>query len=189
MSDSSVPEIRLSDRERDQVIDQLNLAMADGRLDVGEFEERSRLVYAAKVPSDLEGVLEGLPVTAPAVVTPASPVANDGKRWFFSLIGDRTHRGDLDTGEQGTSLSLLGDTTFDLTQVTASSVNLRIFSLLGDVTVLVRPGTRVRSNVFLLLGDRDETSPGPQATTELNLDLRVVALMGDVKVRTVDSSR
>lgn len=186
MSESSVPEIRLSDRERDEVIGQLSLAMSDGRIDVGEFEQRSRLVYAATVPSDLEGVLEGLPVTVPAA-TPARPAdVTTGKRRFFSLIGDRTQRGDLDMGEQATSISLLGDTTFDLTQISAPVVDLRVFSVLGDVTILVRPGTRVRANVFLLLGDRDESGPGTSATDGLDLRLRVVALLGDVRVRVVD---
>lgn len=186
MSDGSVPEIRLSDQERDQVIGQLSLAMSDGRIDVREFEERSRLVYAAKVPSDLEGVLAGLPVTAPTTL-PARSDATGAKRWFVSLIGDRTQRGDLDMGDVATSLSLLGDTTFDLTQVSAPSVHLRVFSALGDVTILVRRGTRVRSNVFLILGDRDETSAGPVTPDGLDLRLRVVALLGDVRVRTIEA--
>lgn len=187
MADSSVPEIRLSDVERDQVISQLNLAMSDGRLDVGEFEQRSRLVYAAKVPSDLEGVLEGLPVSPSAPPTLAAP--SSGKnRWFFSLIGDQTQRGNLDLGDKATSISLLGDTTFDLTQVTATSADLRIFALIGDVKLIVRPGTRVSSNVFLLLGDRVETETGPLAADGLDLRLRVVALIGDVNVRVVEAS-
>ena len=183
VDDSSLPEIRLSDADRDEVIDQLSTAMSEGRLDVAEFEERSRLVYAAKVRSDLEGVVSDLPVRQTTPVRKTAGVDNrKDHRWFVSLLGDRTHRGNLVLGKQNTSVSLLGDTTFDLTQIEAEDVNLRIFSLLGDVTVFVPAGTELLSNVLVVFGDRDEDLPGPLAAESMRLNLRVLALMGDVTV-------
>ena len=181
MADADLPEIRLSDAERDEVVSQLNLAMTEGRLDADEFSSRSRQVYAAKVPSDLEGVLEGLPVSPLPSQAPSR-----GTRWFFSLLGDRVQRGDIDLGDKAISISVLGDTTFDLRSTSRTATNLRIFSLLGDVTVLVRPGTQVAASIFMLLGDRQEDVGGP--TNDATLNVRVYSVLGDVKIRVVDDN-
>lgn len=61
------PEVRLSDADREATAGALHAAVADGRLDLHEFEERLDAAYAARVPSELAGLLDdlgGVDVTA-----------------------------------------------------------------------------------------------------------------------------
>ncbi len=63
-------EIRIGDRERDEVVAMLRSAFSEGRLDELELEERLAGVYGAKTNSDLIPMTEDLPVPA----RPAPPV-------------------------------------------------------------------------------------------------------------------
>ena len=57
-------ELRIGDREREQAVALLNDAVGGGYLDLQEFEERSRTVYAARTRGDLRAVLADLPTAA-----------------------------------------------------------------------------------------------------------------------------
>lgn len=56
---------RVSDAERDAVVEQLRLNMAEGRLDVDEFGERVESALAARTGADLQAVLVDLPQVVP----------------------------------------------------------------------------------------------------------------------------
>ena len=64
-------EMRAADTDRQRVADQLRAALDQGRLDLGEYDERLRDAYAAKTYADLDRLLADLPDTAP--VMPAAP--------------------------------------------------------------------------------------------------------------------
>ena len=66
--DSGVPEVqaagtRASDRERDAVVQRVQDAFAEGRLDDTEFDERTRGALTARTHAELE-VLRRTPATA-----------------------------------------------------------------------------------------------------------------------------
>ncbi|HLH99950.1 MAG TPA: DUF1707 domain-containing protein [Acidimicrobiales bacterium] len=77
--------LRLSDAERQQVVDALSRHTADGRLAMDEFEQRSEQALAARTRADLRGLLGDLPAApgadgpatrwagAPAAPAPAPP--------------------------------------------------------------------------------------------------------------------
>jgi hypothetical protein len=54
-------ETRASDAERDAVVERLHQALAEGRITVSEFDERTRSAYAAKTFHDLESLTDDLP--------------------------------------------------------------------------------------------------------------------------------
>src|SRR4051794_41401972 len=64
---------RASDRERDAVVQRVQDAFAEGRLDDAEFDERTRAALTARTHADLDTLLADLPAqtaaggTAPAV--------------------------------------------------------------------------------------------------------------------------
>jgi hypothetical protein len=67
--------IRLSDAEREQVVGWLQVAAAEGRLSLDEFEERMSRVLAAKTYGDVEPYLADLPTPgAPAALMASDPV-------------------------------------------------------------------------------------------------------------------
>jgi hypothetical protein len=61
-------DVRVSDAERDEVVQQLSRHTGDGRLTIDEFEERVEQVYASKTRRELDATLRGLP--RPAVRVP-----------------------------------------------------------------------------------------------------------------------
>lgn len=63
------PEMRVSDAERNRVVEQLNQAVGEGRLTLAEFEDRIGGVLAARTHADLMPFTADLPATvAPQVL-------------------------------------------------------------------------------------------------------------------------
>jgi len=58
-------EMRAGDGDRKAVADQLKTALDEGRLDLGEYDERLQKTYSAKTFGDLSGLLDDLPGTVP----------------------------------------------------------------------------------------------------------------------------
>jgi uncharacterized Tic20 family protein len=69
------PDLRVSDAEREPVIEQLRQAFAEGRLRPKEFEQRLTQALTAPTHADLAPVLVGLPVPRPARAVPSAPSA------------------------------------------------------------------------------------------------------------------
>ena len=71
-------DMRAGDGDRKAVAEQLKSALDEGRLDLGEYDERLQRAYAAKTYADLDGLLTDLPGTRPvqhSQVQPATSVA------------------------------------------------------------------------------------------------------------------
>ena len=73
-ADSS-PTVRASDRERDAVVQRVQEAFADGRLDDTEFDERMRAALTARTHADLDVLL--------------SPSGGDHDRSFERIVSGR----------------------------------------------------------------------------------------------------
>ena len=69
--------MRISDTERGAVQDRLSRAHDIGQLDLGEFDERVKSVWAARTRGELERVTADLP----------APPPGPGRRWVFSDTG------------------------------------------------------------------------------------------------------
>lgn len=61
-SGTVAPPMRASDAERAAAADRLHVALVEGRLDIGETEDRLAAVYAARHRSDRPPLLADLPV-------------------------------------------------------------------------------------------------------------------------------
>ena len=74
------PQIRVSDAERNLVVEQLNQAVGEGRLTLTEFEDRVQGVLAARTHDDLAPFVADLPVTAAPEELVLRPRASSVKR-------------------------------------------------------------------------------------------------------------
>jgi hypothetical protein len=54
-------DVRVSDKERHAVVDELRVHFGEGRLDLAEFEERTNAALVARVRGELEPLLDDLP--------------------------------------------------------------------------------------------------------------------------------
>jgi hypothetical protein len=59
------PQLRIGNTEREAVVEQLSAALADGRLELVEYDDRVRQVYAAKTGADLVPLTADLPAPPP----------------------------------------------------------------------------------------------------------------------------
>ncbi|GAA1188510.1 DUF1707 SHOCT-like domain-containing protein [Pseudonocardia alaniniphila] len=69
-------DMRAGDVDREQVLDRLRIAHAEGRLDLDEFDERITSTLAARTYADLRALtvdLPGQPPSPPAATTPPEP--------------------------------------------------------------------------------------------------------------------
>lgn len=67
------PDLRVSDGEREPVVDKLRQAFVEGRLGKDEFDQRLTLALTARTHADLAPVLAGLPLPGPPGDGPLAP--------------------------------------------------------------------------------------------------------------------
>jgi hypothetical protein len=69
-------EMRAGDGDRQLVAERLKAALDEGRLDLGEYDERLQRTYSAKTYGDLQGLLTDLPGTIPVTHSQVQPVTS-----------------------------------------------------------------------------------------------------------------
>src|SRR4051812_23583901 len=83
------PELRASDADRERVAEVLRDALAEGRLDMEEFEERLEVTYKARTYGELVPVTRDLPAagagSAPAVSMRKQPEVSGS--WAGRIVG------------------------------------------------------------------------------------------------------
>ena len=66
------PSVRAGDRERDQTANQLGSALAQGYLEMAEYETRLKAAFAAHTTAELGGLVADLPLASYAATTRAA---------------------------------------------------------------------------------------------------------------------
>src|SRR6266508_868789 len=84
----NLPALRASDAERDQVVERLRDASAEGRLTLEEFIERMTSAYEAHTHAELEQLTRDLPAAGAPVVSRRRPT-----RFLLSLFGSTEREG------------------------------------------------------------------------------------------------
>ena len=176
MSEHS-PRLRASDDDRNRVNEALSRAFAEGRIDVAEFDERTRLVLGARYRDELAppladlvpdpaAVLDGhLPAVRPdrspspagdGSPAPACRVTGEqgGSSFSIAVMGGTEKRGDWLIAPTHVSVALMGGTELDLTQARLVSGETTIFAvgLMGGVDILVPEDVRVISEGVGVMG-------------------------------------
>lgn len=170
-------ELRVSDAERDAVVDHLGRAVGEGRLDLGQYEQRVGSAYAARTRGEL------VPLTADL---PAPVVRGRAPERIATVLGNVSRKGEWDVPERLVVRSVLGDCHIELQQarLTAPVTTIEATTVLGAVTIFVPDGLDVRMSGTAVLGARSSSvrsTPRPGAPI-----LHVIgrAYLGSVEVRT-----
>lgn len=184
-------QVRLSDREREAAVERLRVACAEGRLTFEELAERTGAVYAARVRAELAPLLGDLPEASagrppsPPAMPPAPP--GPAERRAVAVLGDSKLAGRFVVDGPISAVAVLGDVTIDLrgAVVTEGVVHIRATAVLGDVRVLVPPGTVVELSGTALLGDKKaEVQAGDPSGRLPVVRVHGTAVLGDVVVRS-----
>lgn len=177
---------------RKEISDVLAQAFAAGRIELEDYERRLDLANSADCIEDLEKVIHDFPADVrasdpPEAEPPATVPEVDTK---LAIVGDQhIDHHSFETGAVR-SIALVGDVTVHLERIPPrrDPVVLTVFSLIGDTTIIVPRGMRVRNKVVSLLGDNeyresvdpeDPGAPGAQGTCIL----RGFSLLGDIVIQ------
>jgi Domain of unknown function (DUF1707) len=151
---SSSPALRASDADRDRVIELLRAAVADGRLDPAEFDQRLDAALAARTINALA------PLTADLIAAPGSdgaltlPLAGTPAEPAAELLTIREKHGSVRRDGRWTLPHRLAlhtawcDVMLDLTRAVRSGPELIIEMRVrgGDVELVLGPGMVVDAN-------------------------------------------
>ncbi|WP_405808114.1 DUF1707 domain-containing protein [Streptomyces sp. NBC_00210] len=192
---SELPEMRASDAERERVAERLRDAVAEGRLDMEEFEQRLEAAYTARTHGELEPLVSDLPAgtaaAAPALATGSGAWARRvggpaTSKVAFAFWGGFGRKGTWTVARRFTSFTMMGGGELDLREARFEDREtvIRCFAIMGGVQIVVPPGLNVEVSGIGLMGGFGEhgsveSAPDPAAP---RVKITGFALMGGVGV-------
>jgi hypothetical protein len=176
MADDSVPDLRASDADRERVAEILRDALAEGRLDMAEFEERLDATYQARTYGELAPITRDLPaagVTAPSVSLTKEPAAGPdwsgrivggegSSTWAAAVMAGFQRKGHWTMPRRFTCLALCGGGEIDLREATFADreVEINAIAIMGGIDVIVPPGVEVVVRGVGVMGGFDHQEEG-----------------------------
>jgi Domain of unknown function (DUF1707) len=176
---------RASDRERDAVVQRVQDAFAEGRIDDAEFDERTRAALTARTQADLEALLADLPAaaagTGPAVAGPGPG------RFAIALKGSVRRAGRWRVPERYTTVVYKGGGWLDLrtAELSGPVTTFVTVAYKSRVTILVPPNVRVEMTGFGVTQGQEDEDPGYRLPADAPvIHVRGIAYKGTVEIAT-----
>lgn len=198
---SELPEMRASDAERERIAELLREAVAEGRLDMDEFEQRLDATYKARTHGELEPIVRDLPAPGTVVAPPGAPtppVPGRPGSWpsriggpatstgAFAFWSGFTRKGHWTVGRKFTAFAMWGGGEIDLREANFEDreVVIRCFTVMGGMHVTAPPELNVEVKGIGIMGgfgegSNEEGAPAPDAP---QVRITGFALMGGVGV-------
>jgi hypothetical protein len=178
---------------REQVIDYLSGAFADGTLELDEFERRVTLAHTSTSASELAALTADLAPGAPTVtasptrqLVPAASVRPTGRA--VAVFGSIERRGPWSVPRSTQIVSVFGNGEIDLREarLPAGRIDLRVVAVFGNVEIIVPPHLAIEAEGTAVFGgfehlDRTPAELSPDAPT---LRVTGVSVFGNVEVST-----
>ncbi|MFD8969578.1 DUF1707 domain-containing protein [Streptomyces sp. NPDC059568] len=192
------PDTRASDAEREQVAERLREAVAEGRLDLEEFDERLDATYKARTHGELVPLVRDLP--APGTATDVALVPSSGggvstwsdrigkeratSKGAFAFWGGFGRKGTWTVGRKFTAVVLQAGGEIDLREARFEDrdVVIRCFTVMGGVHVTVPPDMDVEVRGFGFMGGFGEVGDAEISPGSPRVIITGFALMGGVGV-------
>jgi hypothetical protein len=176
MTDDALPDLRASDADRERVSEILRDALAEGRLDMAEFEERLDATYQARTYGELAPITRDLPaagVTAPAVSLTKDPAAGPdwsgritggagSSTWAVAVMSGFQRKGHWTMPRRFTCFAFWGGGEIDLREANFADreVEINAIAIMGGVDVIVPPGVEVVVRGIGVMGGFDHREEG-----------------------------
>ncbi|MFE4859385.1 DUF1707 domain-containing protein [Streptomyces sp. NPDC056670] len=197
--------MRASDAERERVAESLRDAVAEGRLDMEEFEQRLEAAYTARTHGELEPLVRDLPAPGSAGPMGAAGPApalrrteNEAEVHWPSRIGHPptsaggfafwsgfSRKGTWTVARRFTAFAMWGGGNIDLREARFEDRDtvLRLFTIMGGIGVTVPPELNVRVKGFGIMGGVDGNKASGDGTPgSPNVTIVAYALMGGIGV-------
>ncbi|MDQ6917942.1 MAG: DUF1707 domain-containing protein [Candidatus Dormibacteraeota bacterium] len=185
--DALPPAIRASDAERDATVIRLRNAMAEGRLTLEDFSQRTDTALTALTRDQLAEVVADLPAHAPVAAVPRT---TDPKPWVVGVLGSARRSGRWRVGHELRALSVMGDCKIDLRGAVIDSplITIEAIAIMGAVEVIVPEGVEVVLEGVAIMGNKVlRMSDTPLREGAPVVRVTGFAVMGEIKVRNTPS--
>jgi hypothetical protein len=186
-------QMRASDADRERVAQVLHNALSEGRLTIGELDERLTVVYAAKTLGDLKPVTADLPAAELTTTSSAAGRAiggHAGSAMSIGIMSGVQRKGSWVLPPQHTSLAFWGGTELDLrsARFAEKSSTITAIALMGGTQIIVPDDINVDVTGFGLMGgfvldDKAGTPPAPASAPTVRIN--GFAFWGGVQVKRV----
>jgi len=193
------PEIRASDADRERVAEILRDAMADGRLDMEEFQERLDSAYRARTHGELAPLVRDLPQTSAASREPAPGRGRWAERFggtatsrgAVAIMGGFARKGSWIAPRRFTSFAFWGGGEIDLREARFEDreVEIRCFAIMGGVHVTVPPEAEVEVRGIGIMGGFDHSAAGSGEPGAPRVVISGLAFWGGVGIERKRSRR
>jgi hypothetical protein len=176
--------VRVSDADRDQVAGVLREALAQGRINADELEERLSRAYAAQTFGDLEPLTSDLPDEAAAVPVPGGFPVGRSPRFKFSLaiMGGSSRGGNWVVPKRYLAFAIMGGVKIDLRDAAFAerAADIHAVAIMGGVTIIVPEGLPVEVSGLGVMGGVGSSVNGPGVPGARLVRVSGLALMGGI---------
>jgi len=181
---SELPELRVSDADREATVVRLRDAGGEGRLTLEELAERVELAEAARTRADLDALTADLPASTGARPRLTATERKE-RRWVVALMGGAERKGRWRPARSTNAVAVMGGVNIDLREAElADEVVITAFSLMGGISIVVPHGVSVEMTGLAVMGGNsgpnDKVPPLPGAPV---VRVRGYSLMGAVDVK------
>lgn len=188
------PEIRISDADRNQVVELLRQHCSEGRLTLDEFSDRVGDVFAARTRADLEKATADLPIpTPPDALSPArAPEVPEARRravrrWIVGVMSGGSAKGRWRPADETNVLAVMGGCEVDLrnAEIDGPEVVIRAWAIMGGIEIIVPEGIEVEMSGFALMGGNEKrVADVPRLPGSPIVRVQAFSLMGGVSVKS-----
>ncbi|MFH8972909.1 DUF1707 domain-containing protein [Streptomyces sp. NPDC017890] len=171
------PELRASDADRERVAEVLRDALAEGRLDMAEFQERLDTTYSARTYGELAPITRDLPVGSvdgpPRVSMTKEPersgdwagriTGGEGSSsWAVAVMSGFQRKGRWTVPRRFNSFAFWGGGEIDLREAVFADreVVINCVAIMGGMNVIVPPGVEVIVRGVGVMGGFDHREEG-----------------------------
>jgi hypothetical protein len=184
VSDALPPAVRASDAERDATVGHLREAMAEGRLTLDDFSQRTDTALTALTREQLAEVVADLPAN-PGYGAAAFPAP-----WVVGVMGSEHRKGRWRVGHELHAVSVMGGCKIDLREAIIDSpvITIDVLAIMGTVEVIVPEGVQVDLAGTAIMGSKHLwLSDAPILHGAPVVRVTGLAVMGELKVRNQPS--
>lgn len=175
---------RVSEAERDAIVELLKERTVDGSLTLDEFAERVGRALAARTRPELDDVVGDLrgQASVPDVQRARSP-----RHHVISFMGSAETKGRWRCGNEVTSVAFMGGCHIDFrrAEITASEVHVTAVAFMGGIDIVVPEGIEVTMDGFPFMGGRNmQIKDVPPLPGSPHIVVHAFPIMGGVVVRS-----
>ncbi|MFJ7587975.1 DUF1707 domain-containing protein [Streptomyces sp. NPDC097617] len=197
-----LPELRASDADRDRVAERLRDAVAEGRLDMEEFEERLDAAYKSRTYAELEPLTRDLP--APAAGGPAARPSAAAEPWTgriggagsstaaVAVLSGFQRKGRWTVPARLDAVAFWGGGLLDLREADFAQreVVINCIAVMGGIEITVPPGVELDVRGIGVMGAFEHSNnPGPPEPGAPRVVVTGFAFWGGVEVKVKPRKR